>query len=261
MHGFLSRDGMSPLEFLQISRDQLRRYDGVEFRHIKVVDLQRSDDAFEAVLENGERVQSRTVLLATGLLDDCPKLEGFSRFYGRTIHHCPYCDGWEHRDQPVAVYGSTHHAVELAIEVRHWSKDIVLCSGGPPQFARKERAALKALHIPILEEKITRLEGNDDQLAGIRFSNGTFLARRALFFSPGQQQRSPLAEKLGCKLDEEGCVKCSEKTATDVPGVFVAGNASTGLQLVIIAAAEGTEAAFAINQALLDIEYREARCA
>ncbi|HEX5176178.1 MAG TPA: NAD(P)/FAD-dependent oxidoreductase [Chthoniobacteraceae bacterium] len=254
MHGFLSRDGMPPAEFLDICRQQLARYNSVEFRRAKVTDVARANDAFTTTLENGETFASRMVLLATGLIDECPPLAGFEQFYGRSVHHCPYCDGWEQRDQPLAVYGAHDEAVDLAAEVRHWSKDVILCSGGKPRFSRKRRQCLERLGIVVIEDPIERLEGEGDQLRAIRFVTGKALPRTALFFSPGQFQRSPFGEKLGCKFDRDNCIRCAEGAATGIPGLYVAGNASRGLQLVIIAAGEGTEAAFAINEALIEAD-------
>jgi thioredoxin reductase len=252
MHGFLSRDGMSPAEFLQVCRDQLAPYASVELRHVEVVDVARAEEHFRTTIASGEIFASRTVLLATGLVDECPPLPGFKQFYGRSVHHCPYCDGWEHRDQPLAVYGAHNAAVDLAAEVRHWSKDLILCTGGKADFSRKQRQCLERLAITVVEDPIERLEGEGGQLRAIRFTTGKIIARTGLFFSPGQSQRSPFGEKLGCKFDGDNCICCSESAATGIPGVYVAGNASRGLQLVIIAAGEGTQAAFAINQALLE---------
>jgi len=114
---------------------------------------------------------------------------------------------------------------------------------------------IRRLDIRVIETPISRLEGESDKLEGIRFMDGNFLPRSALFFSPGQYQRSHLAEQLGCEFCEDtNCIQCGENAATNIPGVYAAGNASRGVQLVIAAAAEGMEAAFAINNALLEAD-------
>src|ERR1044071_5024420 len=130
-HWFLFPYGSNPAEFLQICRDQLRRYKTIEFRQVKVMDVERGDCRFTAILETGERVAGRMLLLATGLVDELPQLKNFRQFYGSTVHNCPYCDGWECRDQPIAVTGGNQDSVELAIELLLWSKDLVLCTNGP----------------------------------------------------------------------------------------------------------------------------------
>jgi thioredoxin reductase len=254
-NGYLSRDGSTPAEFLQICRDQLRRYETVELRNVKVVNAERSDRRFTVVLETGERIDSRMLLLATGLVDELPQIEGFKQFYGKTAHSCPYCDGWEHRGQPVAVAGGTQDAADLAIELLLWSKDVVLCANGPMECDTKARRQMDCSGIRVIETPIARLSGKGDALEGVRFTDGSFLPRSVLFFSPGQHQRSPLAEQLGCEFcEEDGCVQCDEKAATCIPGLYAAGNASRGVQLVIAAAAEGTLAAVAMNNALVEAD-------
>jgi thioredoxin reductase len=252
-NGFLSRDGSTPAEFLQICRDQLRRYETIEFRKVKVVDVEPEDCRFTAMLETGERVAG--LLLATGLVDKFPQIENFRQFYGSTVHNCPYCDGWECRNQPIAVIGGNQDSVDLAIELLLWSKDLVLCTNGPLTCNRKTIKTIRRLDIRVTKTPISRLVGDGDKLEGIQFTDGNFLPRTALFFSPGQYQRSHLAEQLGCEFCEDtNCIQCGENAATNIPGVYAAGNASRGVQLVIAAAAEGMQAAFAINSALLDAD-------
>jgi thioredoxin reductase len=255
-NGYLSRDGSSPAEFLAISREQLRRYETVELRHSVVADVERGEGEFTAVLESGERLTARTLLIATGLVDELPQIENFRQFYGKTAHSCPYCDGWEVRGQPIAVLGANQDAAELAVELILWSPDIVLCTNSTATtYDEKSRERMSRLGVKVVNKRIARLEGKGDDLEGIRFSDATFLPRKALFFSPGQFQRSPIAEKLGCDFcSNDGGIQCGEDTATSVPGVYAAGNCSRGVQLVIAAVAEGMQAAFAINNALLEAD-------
>ena len=254
-NGYLSRDGSSPQEFLQVSRAQLQRYETVEIRNATVADVERLPRGFAAVLVSGERMHARTVLLATGLVDELPVIEGVRQFYGKSIHSCPYCDAWELRGFPLAVLGGSQQAADLALELLLWSRDVVLCTYAVPQsFSPETRNAMSRAGIKIMDEPVARMEGSGDRLEGLRFADGTFLPRRAAFFSPGQYQRSSLAERLGCDFCpyEDGCVLCGEDTATNIPGVYAAGNCTKGVQLVIAAVAEGMRAAFAINDALLE---------
>ncbi|MDB6175409.1 MAG: trxB [Chthoniobacteraceae bacterium] len=254
MHGFLSRDGMDPAEFLKVSREQLRRYADVEIRLGEVATARSCEDGFEVVMADGTTARSRMLLLATGISDTLPDIEAIERFYGRTVHHCPYCDGWEHRDRPLAVYGRGTSGLEFAVELLVWSRDLVLCTDGPSELDDIGSKKLACLGVRVIETPIARLEGDEDQLSGVRFKDGNFLAREALFFSPQQKQCNALATQLGCELNNEEAIECGENAATCIPGLFAAGNVSRGLQLVIIAAAEGTQAAFAINQALLEVD-------
>jgi thioredoxin reductase len=257
LHGYLTRDGIPPAEFLKIGREQLAIYDTIELRPAKVVGVQGSDARFTVTIEGGEQFSSRMLLLATGLVDELPQIEGFRQFYGVTAHSCPYCDGWEHRDQPLAVLGCTNDAADLALELLLWSKDVILCTNGAPECSCDVLEPMKHNGVRILDKPIARLEGTDNKLERIRFKDGSELARTAIFFSPGQHQRSALAEQLGCDFCEDGCIQCGENAATNVPGVYASGNATRGVQLVIAAAAEGMQAAFAINSALLEVDAKQ----
>ncbi len=249
LHGYLTRDGITPAEFLHRARMDLEPYQSVELRDAEVVEARRIGAGFAVRLKGGERFEARRLLLATGVVDDIPPLEGIESLYGRSVFHCPYCDGWELRDRPLAVYGQPGHAALLAMTLRVWSGDLVVCTGGASPEA--EHSALLARHgIAVREEPIARLEGSNGQLERIVFANGEGLAREALFFSTGQRQHSPLAAQLGCSFNRKGVVKTGRCEATNVPGLYVAGDASEATQFVIVAAAEGAMAASDINESL-----------
>ena len=251
MHGFLTRDGIAPMELLRLAREQLHPYDTVELRTIKVVDASHHSDHFELTLAGGSHIASRKLILATGVVDELPPIEGAEAFYGQGLFHCPYCDGWEHRDQPLAIYGAGKHGRKLALELRQWSHDLTLCTDGPAQVSSMERERLTRHDIKIREEHIARLEGKNGVLERIVFINDQSLECRALFFRGHERQRSDLAEKLGCTFSKKGAVRTGDYEATNVPGLYVVGDASRRVQLAIIAAAEGAAAAWAINTELL----------
>lgn len=251
LHGFLSRDGIAPNELLRIGREQLQNYPSVKFLNIKVDDAKRQDPGFLITLASYERVSCRKLLIATGVVDVLPTIEGLNVFYGRSVFHCPYCDGWETRDQRIAIYGRGESGAGLASDLTLWSKDLVLCTDGESELPRDENARLEKLGIKLVDKPILRLVGTDGMLQYIEFTTGEKLERDALFFSTGNHQHSDLAKKLGCKFLENGAVNTDEYEKTNIPGLFVAGDASRLVQLAIVAAAEGAKAAFAINKELL----------
>ncbi|HJT70823.1 MAG TPA: NAD(P)/FAD-dependent oxidoreductase [Terriglobales bacterium] len=252
LNGFLTRDGIKPLELRRIGREQLGRYDTVEVRDIEVVDAEHLDDGhFEVTMADGRRARTRKLLLATGVVDLLPEITGFEEFYGRSVFHCPYCDGWEVRNQPLAIYGRGQHGKGLALELTAWSRDLVLCTDGPAELRSVDREHLARNDIQVREERIQRLEGTNGLLEGVRFVSREVFPRRAMFFSTGEHQRSDLARKLGCEFTAKGAVNTGVYETTNVPGLYVAGDASRLVQLTIVAAAEGAEAAFAINTQLL----------
>ena len=252
IHGFLTRDGMAPGEFLQLAREELGRYETVSLRDERVVSAQcRPDARFEVALEGGERVRARKLLLATGVVDNLPAIQGFPDFYGRSVFHCPYCDGWEVRDRPIAIYGNGERGLGLSLELTGWSRDLVLCTDGPCEIDADGRTRLARHGIAIREAKVARLDGRDGSLTDIVFEDGSRLQRSAMFFTTGQSQRSDLLVQLGCRFNEKGTVQTGKYETTHLPGLFVAGDASRAVQWVIVAAAEGAEAAFVINTDLL----------
>jgi thioredoxin reductase len=250
MHGYLTRDGMPPSEFLQTAREQMRQYETVEMRDIAVVHAECRDGTFHVTLQDGVRLAARKLLIATGVSDNVPSIPGFRELYGIGVFHCPYCDGWEVRDQPLAVYGRGARGLGLSLELTGWSRDIVLCTDGPSELAADDIARLTRNGVVVRDDRVARLEGTA-ALERIVFATGEPLPRRAVFFTTGQTQQSDLARTLGCEINEKGTVRTGKYEATHLSGLYVAGDASRAVQWVIVAAAEGAEAAFAINTDLL----------
>jgi thioredoxin reductase len=191
--------------------------------------------------------------LTTGLIDALPRLEGIERLYGRSVHHCPYCDGFEHRDQPLAVYGSGDKGAGLALMMKQWSSDVALFTDAQSTVSADMADRLKQQSIEIYSEQIARLDGTEDGvLKSIRLKGGRVIERSAMFFSTGSRQRSKLSELLGCARDDDGGVVTDPVTEeSSVPGVYVAGDASRDVLLVAVAVGEGAKAGVAINRALL----------
>jgi thioredoxin reductase len=252
LHGFLTRDGVAPAELLRIGREQLRGYETVAIRDVEVVDAAREGKRFAITTRDGTTLFSRKLLLATGVIDRLPQVPGFEPLYGRSAFHCPYCDGWEVRDSPLAVYAPGRRGFGLALELKVWSRDVVLCTDGPSGLEPDEWGRLSRLTIPVREERVARFEGNDGRLERVIFEEGAPIERSALFFNVGERQASGLALKLGCEFTEKGAVATGKHERTNIPGLYVAGDASRSVQLAIVAAGEGVEAAFAINTALIE---------
>lgn len=255
-HGYLTRDGVPPLDILTIGREELLTY-GVEVRATLVTAAAPGPGGMTVTLQDGTGVTTRIVLLATGVEDVLPQVPGLEALYGTSIHHCPYCDGWENRDRPLAVYGRPREAAGLALSLLTWSRDLVVCTDGR-RVSTRLRTTLEAAAIAIRTETIVRLEGYDGRLARIVFARGPALDRHALFFNTGQSQRSPLAVQLGCRFTASGHVRCDAKGGTGVENLFMAGDANGDTQFVIVAAAEGATAAVAINKALQAADHASA---
>ena len=255
MHGYLGHDGISPQDFLAVCWRELAQYPGIQRWDGYVERVEKRGSGFTAILADGRSASGRKLLLATGVVDELPAIEGLQRFYGKSVHHCPYCDGFELRGQPLAIYGQGQHAVEIARALTCWSRDLLVFTDEIAQFDAAQRRQMRRNDIEIIDDPLVRLEGKGTQLTHVVTRSGRRIARRALFFSTPTFQHSRIAQSLGCKFTESGGIACRRYQATDVPGVYAAGNAIKDVHLVIVAAAEGAKAAFGINKALTREDY------
>ena len=246
VHGFLGSDGVLPAALRERGQREVRRY-GVVQRRGEVTKVTRRGDGFELTLARGARLQCRRLLLATGVVDPLPEVPGLAELYGRSVFHCPYCDGWESRDRPLALYGRGSAAARYAVTLSRWSADLVLLTDGPTRLRSADREALDAAGVRVVAKRITALEAARGRLARVRFADGEALPRHALFFASHPKQSCGLAASLGVRFTDKGMVQAGRMQDAGVPGVYVAGDASRDVQLAVVAAAEGVKAAVAIH--------------
>ncbi|UOX92365.1 NAD(P)/FAD-dependent oxidoreductase [Amycolatopsis sp. FBCC-B4732] len=240
MHGFLSRDGLPPSDLLEIGREELAGY-GVDLLEDSVT---RLEPGFTARLASGRELTARRVLVATGVHDDLPDLPGLRESWGTDAVTCPYCHGYEVRDEPLGVLGTEPASVEHALLVRQWSPDVVYFAHiAPPSEEDRER--LDARGIRVVDGVVTAVRREAGRLTGIELGD-RFVARTALFLRTRTVPHDELLRGLGYT---EGAVDPSGKTS--VPGVWAAGNVVDARATVIIAAAQGAAAAGALNHDLV----------
>jgi thioredoxin reductase len=257
VHGFLTQDGIPPAEFLQTALRELESYPSVSYQCVEVEQVSRSGTGF--VVGLGERLgYARKLLIATGLMDRLPRVQGLKELFGTSVFQCPYCDAWEFRNKPVAIFGQRSRGLEMARALTAWTKDILLCTDGPSGYGSQQLHELASNDIRLVEKRISRLALVDGKLSSLIFDDGSLIEREALFFDTPSDGQSSLARQLGCLFSRSGGVLCGKYEATSVPGVYVAGNIIRNVQLSIVAAAEGAQAAFGINRALTreDFERR-----
>jgi thioredoxin reductase len=191
------------------------------------------------------------------VFDELPPLRGIEQFFGKTVHPCPYCEGWEMQDRPLAVYGNGARGFEMARAMTAWSADLLLCTDGPSTLTARQLRELRANHVEILTDKISELVGQGDQLQSIRFASGEQRERQALFFDTPCHPQSSLMRQLGCRTTRAGSVRCGAYGETSVPGVYAAGNILKDVKLSIVAAGEGARAAFGINRSLTRADFAQ----
>jgi thioredoxin reductase len=249
LHGYLTRDGTPPLELLRLAREELQQY-GIEPRATRVTAVACTSEGFSVTLEGGEIVDARTVLVATGVRDHLPDVPGIEECYGVTVHHCPYCDGWEVRDRHIVVLGQGAAAAGLALSLKTWTDHVTICSNGRARIRPRHREQIGAQRIALHEARIERVEHDAGRVQRVVLASSEAIACDAVFFTMGQHPQWDLPRQLGCEITRKGVVKTDHLGQTRVPGLYVAGDASRDVQFVVVAAAEGAKAGVAINKAL-----------
>ena len=255
--GLLGHDGRPPAALYEKGRQEIAAYPSVEVRPGEVVAGERVGDVFELQLADGQREQARRVLLATGMEYRPPDVPGLMECWGRSVFHCPFCDGWEVRDQPLAVLARGEKAIHSALLLRAWTDDLVLLTDGEADLTDKDRARLVATDIKIDERSVAQLVSQDGELEAVRFADGDQLKCRGLLAATTLHQRSRLPEQLGAAPGEvtpfgEAPVKVDSLCRTTAPGVFAAGDLSTQLPPQVASAiAAGSLAAVSVVQSLL----------
>ncbi|OBB96472.1 NAD(P)/FAD-dependent oxidoreductase [Mycobacterium sp. 852002-40037_SCH5390672] len=254
--GLLGHDGRPPAELYAAGKREIASYPSVEYRTGEVVAGLRANGLFELTLLDGRRERTRRVLLATGMQYRPPSIRGLAPLWGKSVFHCPFCHGWEVRDQPLAVLARGEQAVHASLLLRGWSSDIVLLTDGPADLGADDVARLAAAGVRIDERPVTEIVSTDGELAAIAFSDGGRLERHGLLVGTTMHQRSSLAEQLGVEFAEPTSVTAERigvdaLCRTSVPGVFVAGDPSAQMPQVAAAIASGSLAATAVVQSLL----------
>ncbi|MFI6934162.1 NAD(P)/FAD-dependent oxidoreductase [Streptomyces sp. NPDC050287] len=254
MQGYLSRDGMSPAEFLAVGREEIARY-GVELVRDRAVDAGRDGD-FAVALASGRTVRARRLVVATGLKDELPAVPGLAERFGRDVLHCPYCHGWEVRDQAFGVLATTPMSVHQALMVSQWSKDVTffLHTVAEKELSDDDLRRLAAAGVKVVPGEVAELITRDDRLTGVRLADSTTHEREVLFVAPRAVPRTDLLRRLGAELRETpfGAYPVVDETGlTTVPGVWSAGNAMGFTEQVVNAAAGGYRAGATINGELL----------
>lgn len=257
LHGFPSRDGAHPTKLIRIGADEVRHYGG-EVRNGRVLDLEHADgNGFVVRLEDGGALTTRAILVATGLRDELPEIEGLRERWGNDVLHCPYCHGFEVRDTSLAVLGGDNRPFTLhqAQLVRQWSDDVVFF---PHRITltNDEHHRLAARGVRIVEGEVARIVTDGDAISGVELADGRIVPRETVFVGPRFLPQDGLLTSLGCDTDDNGWVRVDPSGQTSVAGVWAAGNVVDSPAQLINASSAGSKAAIALNHHLLadDIE-------
>src|SRR5512141_1563073 len=257
VNGFLASQGIKSPDLRKRGREDAERF-GAKLVAAVVDKVQNvNSERFVLTLQSGETIESRRLLLATGIKDIWPHIPGIADCYGETVHVCPDCDGYDARGCKTIVVGSGRKAVGMAFNLANWTDRIVICTNGEPaDMEQKWLDKLKALNIPVLEQEIEKVSSEKREIRCITLEGGMQLDCERLFFAIGQYPADDLGAQLKCMRDESGLIVIDEHYHTSVLNVFAAGDIVPGAQLAIAAAADGAIAALAIHASLVPEERK-----
>lgn len=255
-HGFLTRDGIQPAEFRRIAYEEVLRYPSVRHLSCEVTDIRNQEGRFQLLTLTGQLVQARKLILSSGLKEILPDIAGVHDFYGKSLFNCPFCDGWEMKDQPLVVVSEDAGIFHKLKLIYNWSKDLVICTHGHNLLTSEQKTRLAANGIAVVETPIAAFHGKDGLLEEVRFTDGSRVARSGGFISPKQLPKSPFAKQLGYETTPIGGIVTDEMGRSGVAGVYVAGDAAyIGPSQLIIAAASGSKAAAAVTMDLAEEDF------
>lgn len=257
--GLLGFDGVPPAQLYAQGRRELKRYPDVDVRDGEVVGAAGIDGGFSVELADGSVVRTRRILLAMGMRYEMPALPGLAELWGDSVFHCPFCHGWEARDQPLAVLANGDRGVHMATLLRGWTDDVVLLTSGPAELTDVQRTRLADEGITVDERVVAELSSVDGRLAAVVFADGAGIARGGMLVATTLHQRSPLAADLGVAFAAPNPITAESITVdamyrTTVPGAFAAGDVSAQMPQVAAAIATGSGAAASVVASLLEEE-------
>lgn len=256
-HGFITRDGVTPSEFRRIAYGEVLSYPTVRHWQDEITGLERTETGFLLRTASGEQVEARKLILAAGLKEELPEIEGIRDFYGSSIFNCPFCDGWENRDRPLAIISdnpSIFHRVKL---LYNWTKDLIVCTNGNRDLLTPEqRQQLESKGIPLIETSIAAFAGHDGMLERIDFTDGTSMKRSGALIDPVQLPKAGFEEALGYEVSDVGAIVTDAMGRTGAAGVFAAGDAAYVMpSQLIYAAASGSKAAVSVMAELTEEDW------
>ncbi|MBH5318752.1 NAD(P)/FAD-dependent oxidoreductase [Paenibacillus sp. GSMTC-2017] len=254
-HGFLTRDGISPSEFRRIAKEQIDAYPSVEIVSDSVVSITGDDGQFQITTAQGNVYLSKKVLFAVGKRDLPLDINGLADVYGKSAFVCPYCDGWELRDQPLVLIVNGAKALHFAKTISGWTKHFTICTNGPDEMTQEDREELENRNVPIFNSPIRTIESIDGMVQHVELEDGTTISCAGIFFGPKLVAGSELPSSLGCEMTEAGTVVVDHVGKTSVPGIYCAGDAATEMYQAITAASLGAMAGIGINSELLTEDW------
>ncbi|MDB5127308.1 NAD(P)/FAD-dependent oxidoreductase [Mucilaginibacter sp.] len=250
-HNFLTQDGNTPAEISAIAKQQVEQYNTVEFFNGLAIKGIKTENVFEIQVASGETFRAHKLIFATGISDKLPAPEGIAACWGISVLHCPFCHGYEVRDEKTGILGNGEIGYELAGLISNWTNALTLFTDGPSTLTPEQAANLEKHQIQIVTKEVERLEHFNGHLQRLVFKDGTAAALKAIYTRVPFEQHCQIGEYLGCELTEEGYIKVDQFQETTVKGVFACGDNSTRMRTVANAVASGTTTGITVSRQII----------
>ena len=254
-HNFITHDGDTPAEIAALANLQVRSYDTVKFFDGLATSGFKTETGFEISVASGETFAAKKLIFATGIIDIMPDIDGFAACWGISVLHCPYCHGYEVRNEKTGILGHGEYGYELARLISNWTNDLTLFTNGHSTFTVEQTEKLEKHKIKIVEKEIERLEHNNGYLQNIIFKDGTKSSLKAIYAHSPFEQHCQIPESLGCELTDEGYIRIDPFQETTVNGVFACGDNATRMRTVANAVAMGTTAGITVSKTMILEEF------
>ena len=251
-HNFLTQDGKAPAEIAAIAKSQVEQYDTVTFLSGLAVVGKKTDSGFEIKTEDGELFESKKLIFASGIKDILPEIPGFAECWGISVIHCPYCHGYEVRNEKTGILANGEFAYEFGKMITNWTKDLILFTNGKSTLTNEQSSVLLSKNIKIIETTIKEIQHQKGHLQSLKLTDGSSVSLKALYAKPDFEQNSSIITNFGCELKTNGYLEVDQLQKTTVSGVFACGDSTNMFRSVAFAASSGTMAGAACNKELID---------
>lgn len=254
-HNFITQDGEKPAVISAKAKLQVQVYKTVQFYTGLAVKAINKDKGFEITTENEAVFTSRKIVFATGVKDLLPDVAGFAECWGISVIHCPYCHGYEVKNEKTAILANGEIGFEYAKLISNWTKDVRLCTNGKSGLTPEQLQILKNHNISVVEDEIDSFEHNQGYISNIVFKNGKKVDVKAVYARPPFEQHCTLPQDLGCEINEQGLLKVDMMQKTNVPGIYASGDCTTQMRSVAMAVSTGSFAGAVLNKELIDEDF------
>jgi len=254
-HNFITQDGEKPSVIAEKAKEQVLNYDTIKFHQGYALRGEKTESGFKITTRAGEEFSAKKLLFATGVKDQMPDIPGFSESWGISVIHCPYCHGYEVKNQKTGILANGDVAYHYAQLITNWTNDLSIYTNGKATLSEEQREKIAAHNIPIVEKDILEIKHKNGQIEKLIFNDGSEANLRALYARPDMKQHCDIPQSLGCEINEQGLIKVDMFQKTSLAGIFACGDNSSPLRAVSHAVASGTIAASILNHELIEAEF------